>query len=343
MNKNSLILVVILINPILAYADSSRDIILVEEDSFADSSGFFDAGSKALMTGFGGTTTEFVLKEGNQKPYIISNDVLPTTTYLKFDLSTIPTSSLFETVSIDDAKLKLFFTDPDESDATMYVFTASYCANNQWTQDNLMWDNRPCKNNLEAIDTTVIIEEDIPGFVELDIVGAINKAKNNDQSKITLALDARPMQFDVEVNKSNIGKVTNFVLDNWEKIQNTDFKTNNGEINETFQGNVDRQYQGIWKDYLANELLNMKNIEVSFVEGNLVSMNYSVTNSHILRMASLESEQLGHVTSPAIIIDYSIGSSVFNDAVIFALTIILPTLTIVVPVFVWLYNKSKNN
>lgn len=340
MNKISLILAVILINPILAYADSSRDIILVEDDSFVDKSGFFER-STVLMTGFGGTRTKFIFDEGSQKPYVISNNVLPTTAYLKFDLKSVPKSSLFETVNIDDAKLKLFFTDPDESDATMYVFTVSYCANNQWTQDNLMWDNRPCKNNLEAIDTTVIIEEDIPGFVELNIVEAINKVKNNEQSKITLALDARPTQFDVEVDKSNIGKVTNFVQDNWEKIQISDFRTNDREVNETFQGNVDRQYTGIWKDYLANELLNMKNIQVSFVEGNLVSMNYSVTNSHLLKIASLESEQLGHAISPVIIIDYTVGPSVFNDAVIFTLTTILPTLTIVMPVFVWLYNKSK--
>jgi len=329
----------------MAFADSSRIIIPVEEDVFADKSNFYNPKSLSLMTGFGGTRTEFILNnyddQSNQNPRVISNDVLPITAYLKFDLNAIPSSTLWETVSIQDSKLKLFFTSPDDSDATMYVFTVSYCANNQWTEDDVVWDTKPCEDDdVKAIDTMIINEEDIPGFVELDIVGAINKVK--EKSKITLVLDAQPILFDVKYDASNIGKVTNYIQDNWKEIQLSDFSVNRKSLtNETFQGKVDREFKGIWKDYLVKELLNMKYIDVEFIDNKLHSLSYSVANSHVLRLASSESERLGHATSPTIIVDYSVAPSVFNDSMIFSLTVILPTLTFIIPVLVWMYKKSK--
>ena len=328
----------------MAFADSSRIVISVEEDVFADKSSFYNPKSLSLMTGFGGTRTEFILHDdqSNQKPSVISNNVLPITAYLKFNLSTIPSSTLFETVSIEDSKLRLFFTSPDDSDATLYVYTVSYCANNQWKEEDLTWDTRPCKDNLVAIDTMVINEKDIPGFVELDIVGAIYKVKEEGKSKITLVLDAQPILFDVKYDKSDIGKVTNYIQNNWKEIQLSDFSINQKSLTEeTFQGRVDREFNGIWKDYLSKELLNMKYIDVNFIDNKLYSLNYSVTNSHVLRLASLESEQLGHATSPTVIVDYNVAPSVFNDSTIFTLTVILPTLTIIIPILVWMYKKIK--
>jgi len=337
---------ILITSPILfAFADSSRTVIFIEEDVFVDESNFYNPNSLSLMTGFGGTRTEFILNydQSNQKPHVVSNDILPITAYLKFDLTSIPSSTLFETISLEDSKLRLFFTTPDDSDATMYVYTVSYCSNNQWTEEDVMWNTPPCKDNFQAVDSMIINEEDIPGFVELGIVGAINKAKEQGNSKITLALDAQPILFDVEYDASDIGMVTHFIQNNWEKIQMSDFDVDKESLTkQTFQGSVDREFKGIWKDYLAKELLPMKNIEVHFIDNKLNSLKYSVKNSHVLRLASLESEQLGHATSPTIIVDYNITPSVFNDSIIFSLTVILPTLTIVIPVFVWMYNKSKS-
>lgn len=328
----------------MAFADSSRIAIPVEEDIFADKSNFYNPKSPSLMTGFGGTRTEFILNSDqyNQEPRVVSNDILPITAYLKFDLSSIPPSTLFETVSIQDTKLKLFFTSPDESDATMYVFTVSYCANNQWTENNVVWDTKPCKNKeVVAIDSIIIKETDIPGFVELDIVGVINKVK--EKSKITLVLDAQPILFDVKYDSSNIGKVTKYIKDNWNEIQLSDFSVNRKTLTDgEFHGNVDREFKGIWEDYLVKELLNMKYVNVKFIDNKLYSLNYSVANSHVLRLASSESGRLGHATVPTIIVDYSIAPSVFNDSMIFTLTVILPTLTIIIiPLVVWMYKKSK--
>ncbi len=331
---------ILISNPmLLTFADSSRVIIPVEEDIFVDESNFFNPRSQLLITGFGGTNTKWIFDGDHlqNKPRVVSNEILPITSYLKFDLSTIPSSTLFETVSIENSKLRLFFTSPDDSDATMYFFTVSYCVNNQWSEKDLIWDNRPCKNNLQPVDTMIINEKDIPGLVELDIVEAINIVKEEEKSKITLVLDAQPILFDVDYNASNIGNVTNFIRDNWKKIQLSDFNINK----ETFQGRVDREFNGIWKEYLTKELLTMKYIDVNFIDNNLQSLNYTVTNSHILRLASSESGQSGHATSPTIIIDYRVTPSVFNDSIIFTLTVILPTLVIIVPVLVWIYKKSK--
>ena len=346
----SLIAVGLICSPVMmsVFADSSRVVISVEEDVFADKSKFYNPESLSLMTGFGGTRTEFVLPDVDDQriktPRVISNDVLPITAYLKFDLNKIPSSTLFETVTVDDSKLRLFFTSPDDSDAKLYVFTVSYCTNNQWTDDNLTWNTRPCQENIEAIDSVIISEEDIPNFVELDIVGAINKAKDDGKPKITLVLDAQPILFDVEYDSSDIGKVTNYIQDNWEKINMSDFKVNKKIlVDGMYEGQVDRNFGGIWSNYLAEELLNMKNIDVKFVDNTLHSLGYSVTNSHVLRLASLESGQLGHATSPTIIVNYNITPSVFNNSVMFMITVVLPTLTILVPLVLWVYKKSTNN
>ena len=347
MNKRCFLLVIFISNPMfLAFADSSRIIIPVEEDLFVDESKFFNPQSQSLKTGFGGTQTKWIFEDDHSqnKPQLISNDILPITSYLKFDLNSIPQSTLFETVTIEDSKLRLFFTTPDKSDAIMYFFTVSYCNDDQWTDDDLTWDNRPCKNNLQPVDTMIINEKDLPGLVELDVVEVISIGKEEGKSKITLTLDARPILFDVQYDESNIGKVTNYIQNNWNEIQMSDFSVNNESLSkETFSGEVDREFKGIWKDYLSKELLTMKYVDVSFIDTNLHSLNYSVTNSHVLNLASLESERLGHATSPTIIVNYNIAPSVFNDSVILILTVILPTLTIIVPVAIWIYRKNKHN
>lgn len=326
-----------------AFADSSRIIIHVEEDIFVDESKFFNPKSQELIAGFGGTQTKWVSDDQHpqKKPKIVSNEILPITSYLKFNLNSIPSSTLFESVNIENSKLRLFFTTPDNSDATMYFFTVSYCEDVQWTENNLTWTDRPCKNNIQPIDTMIINEKDIPGLVELDVIEVINIAKE-EKTKITLVLDALPILFDTDYDSSNIGNVTNFIQNNWNKIQLSDFSINKKTLTEeTFQGSVDREFRGIWKDYLTKELLHMKYIQVNFTNNHLQSLNYSVINSHVLNLASLESERLGHATSPTIIVDYSVTPSVFNDSMVFTLTVILPTLIIIIPALVWMYKKSK--
>ena len=327
-----------------AFADSSRVIVNVQEDIFADKSELYDPKTKSLMTGFGGTRTNLVFNEDNQKPQVLLNKPYPITAFLKFDLNTIPTSTLFETVSIENSTLKLFFPKADDSDAILYVLTVSYCPNVDWNDKDMDWDTRPCKDNLEAIDTTVISENDIPGFVELDIVGAISKVMDKNNSQITLVLEAEPIQFDVDPDSSNIGKVTNFVEEIWDEFTLSDFRVNRDILSDTnFQGNVDKEYNKIWTDYYNAGFLKMKFLEVNFIDSNLQSFNYTVINPHILQIASSESEQLGHATSPSILVDYNIAPSVFNDSIIFTLTVVLPTLTIIVPVAMWMYKKSKEN
>ena len=82
----------------------------------------------------------------------------------------------------------------------------------------------------------------------------------------------------------------------------SDFSVNNEVLTkETFRGEVDREFKGIWKDYLSKQLLTMKYIDVSFIDADLRSLNYSVTNSHVLNLASLESERLGHALHPRLL------------------------------------------
>ncbi len=59
MNKRYFFIVILISNPMfLAFADSSRVIIPVNEDFFVDESKFFNPQSQSLKTGFGGTETK---------------------------------------------------------------------------------------------------------------------------------------------------------------------------------------------------------------------------------------------------------------------------------------------
>jgi len=86
----------------------------------------------------------------------------------------------------------------------------------------------------------------------------------------------------------------------------------------------------------------MKDIVVNFTDNELQSMDYSVKNSHMLRLSSGEAEKSGYATAPTIIIDYSVMPSTLNDSLIFSMTVVLPIIGIVFPMFIWFYKKSKD-
>ena len=338
----SAVLILISIPVVLTFADSSRAIITVEEDVFVDESDFFNPEfhSQSLFAGFPAIRIELF---DETTRIVSSSSTLPIISYLKFDLTSVPSSDLFETVDIDDAKLRLFFVSPDDSDAKMYVFTVSYCKDNGWTEKKLTWNTRPCKNNLQPVDTIIIHEKDIPGLIELDVIGAIDRIKEGKNSKITLVLDARPILFEVDYSSSKIGAVNEYIENNWEKIQLTDFSIDSETLtNDTFQGSVDKEFGGIWGGYLTQDLLYMKDIVVNFTDNELQSMDYSVKNSHMLRLSSGDAEKSGYATAPTIIIDYSVMPSTLNDSLIFSMTVVLPTIAVVFPMFIWFYKKSKD-
>lgn len=110
-------------------------------------------------------------------------------------------------------------------------------------------------------------------------------------------LEAQPIHFEVDPDSSNIGRTTNFIQNNWKEFSSSDFSLNREPLEDhTFQGRVDRSFNGIWNECHQEKLLNMKYVDVNFIDGKLYSLNYTVTNPHILPIASSESEILGHAT-----------------------------------------------
>ncbi len=111
--------------------------------------------------------------------------------YLKFDLSEIPDSSLFHYISIDSGKLSLLahsfgLAGKDKR----FIVPVNYCPDTNWSEDKLTWNSRVCKDGLEGEDSVIIDGKDLPKIFKWDVTKGIALAKANGNSKVTLVVEA---------------------------------------------------------------------------------------------------------------------------------------------------------
>lgn len=111
--------------------------------------------------------------------------------YLKFDLSEIPDSTLFHYISIDSTKLSLLaqsfgLADSDE----MFFVTINSCSDTSWDETKMNWNSRVCTDSMEGEDSRVIHGRDLPRIYSWDITRSIENARDTDDSKITFIVDS---------------------------------------------------------------------------------------------------------------------------------------------------------
>ena len=75
--------------------------------------------------------------------------------YIRFNLTEIPTSDFFNDVSVDSAKLSLVAISTTTSDR--YFATISSCSNNSWSAASMTWKTRICIDHIQGQDSVIIV------------------------------------------------------------------------------------------------------------------------------------------------------------------------------------------
>ncbi len=211
-----------------------------------------------------------------------SNDQLKgkfkkTLSYLKFDISNIPDSDLFNTININSVELRLLIQ-TDWANSEHFIVTSYSCLDNTWSEDTITWNNRNCKNintELHGEDSKIVNTEEFPNSYVWDVTSGIIQARENNLDEITLVISALPME-DIEI------------------LQFTD------------------------------------------------SIEKKISSANLIWFWSGEKEEYGISTSPTLTIFYTKSISTFYDTLLVTLTVILPSLSVIFPVVIWLYKKTKN-
>ncbi len=111
--------------------------------------------------------------------------------YLKFDLSEIPDSTLFHYISIDSGKLSLLAQSFGLADSNERFFvTVNSCSNTTWDESKMNWNSRVCTSTMEGEDSIVIHGKDLPRIYTWDITRSIKNVRETDDSKVTFIVDS---------------------------------------------------------------------------------------------------------------------------------------------------------
>ncbi len=114
--------------------------------------------------------------------------------YLKFDLSEIPDSTLFHYISIDSGKLSLLAQSCIAESGVRFFVTVNSCPDTTWDDKEMTWNSRACTaDTIEGEDSIVIHDNDLPRIYTWDITRSIEKARKRGGSKITYIIDSFPL------------------------------------------------------------------------------------------------------------------------------------------------------
>ena len=117
-------------------------------------------------------------------------------TYLRFDLSDVPVSTVFRTTEIARAELSLFAQSSGLAGKEDQLFVSvAGCPVTDWAEDTITWESRVCPGLTQADDMQLIGVADLPQIYRWDVTRSVAQALNANRTRVTLILSA----FKVEV------------------------------------------------------------------------------------------------------------------------------------------------
>jgi hypothetical protein len=117
-------------------------------------------------------------------------------TYLRFDVSDVPTSTALQTTRITRAELTLFAQSSGLAGQQDRLFVSvAGCPVIDWAEEAITWENRICPDLTQADDMQLIGVADLPQIHRWDVTRSLAQALNAKRKRVTLILSA----FKVEV------------------------------------------------------------------------------------------------------------------------------------------------
>jgi len=115
--------------------------------------------------------------------------------YVRFDLSSLPSSSLLSNVSIESGELRLLaaafgLAGPEDR----FFVTVSSCPDNDWSEASMTWNSRACPSELQGEDSIVIKGTELPAVYAWDVTRGVAEAHKAGKKKITFTIDAFVME-----------------------------------------------------------------------------------------------------------------------------------------------------
>jgi len=150
------------------------------EDSFVDE----DLPQKKF-----GTKDKLATGWTNNKDRSIQ-DTMQALSYIKFSLNEIPESSNHDIITIDTITLDIWIEEAWWNEKNKHSFIVYPCFDNSWSEEEITWHTRPCKDNLENGVRTILEQSNIQKQQSIDIKDMIMNAKNQNLSEITLVLSS---------------------------------------------------------------------------------------------------------------------------------------------------------
>lgn len=169
------------------YAESSRTIIHSEADVFVYEG---DPDRNAAYP-----PINYLLQAGFRDGGIVS--------YLRFDLNKIPRSNLSDIVEVDSAELRMLAQSTFGTTDRFFV-TTNYCDDNSWTDTEITWNKRVCRDSLMGEDSVVVDAQELPKVYAWDVTRSITNARAEGHSRITFVITAFPLSVEHDMIERDI-------------------------------------------------------------------------------------------------------------------------------------------
>lgn len=115
--------------------------------------------------------------------------------YVRFDLSPLPTSDWLSSTSIAHSQLSLLaqsFGLAEKEDR--FFVTVSSCTENDWEEAHLTWETRVCRKTRQEGDSTIIQGRDLPAVYTWNVTENVSRAHALGIRKLTFVIEAFLMQ-----------------------------------------------------------------------------------------------------------------------------------------------------
>lgn len=110
--------------------------------------------------------------------------------YLRFDLSKLPTSTAFYDVVIDSAELRLLAQSVGlAGEDSRFFVRVSYCSESEWLESTLTWNSRVCKNELEGQDSSIVDGRGFPQIYTWNVTRGVISNRERGDVKSTFVID----------------------------------------------------------------------------------------------------------------------------------------------------------
>jgi len=146
------------------------------------------------------------LASGWSRSFPDNEDVRQVLTYLKFPINEIPQASFGTSVTIEYVELQIQSQQPWYEQADTFLITVYPCYDNSWIDDEITWNDRPCKENQhKGTGSSIFIHKENKSTIySWDVTELIKIARNQNFSEITFIVSALSYN-------SNIVDIPNYI------------------------------------------------------------------------------------------------------------------------------------